>query len=274
MLNTNLITNLPAKAAVEVACLVDRNGVQGTHVGDLPEVCAALNRTNINPQILTVEAALSGVKDYVYQAAMLDPHTAAELTIDQIRDMCDDLFEAHGEMIPAMRAAPQPVKAWKPGVFGAQRSEPAQNWRVSRLQEMPEEGVAAAPAVRLSDRKPGWADLRCGTLDGFADVHRLHREGDGLIYLGCHVRVAKSGKWVLALGHDGGAAMFVDGQRVLLEPKLVNPCKPGRSRATVSLSKGSHEVVVAFDIAGGMGWGVYLHCEACNGKAAAFPKFL
>lgn len=100
VMNTGLITNLPAKACVEVACLVDRNGVQGTWVGDLPEQCAAMNRTNVNVQILTVEAALTGKKDYIYQAAMLDPHTAAELTIDQIRDMCDDLIRAHGRMLP------------------------------------------------------------------------------------------------------------------------------------------------------------------------------
>ncbi|MCD4824652.1 MAG: alpha-glucosidase/alpha-galactosidase, partial [Phycisphaerae bacterium] len=86
-MNTGLITNLPAKACVEVPCMVNRNGVQPTYIGDLPEQCAALNRTNINPQIMTVEAALTGKKDYIYQAAMLDPHTAAELTIDQIRSL-------------------------------------------------------------------------------------------------------------------------------------------------------------------------------------------
>lgn len=83
--------------------MVDRNGVQPCHVGDLPEVCAALNRTNINPQILTVEAALTHKRDLVYQAAMLDPHTSAELPIDRIRALCDDLFEAHGRMLPRFR---------------------------------------------------------------------------------------------------------------------------------------------------------------------------
>ncbi len=100
VLNTGIITNLPAKACVEVPCMVDRNGVQPVHVGDLPEQCAALNRTNINVQVLTVEAALTRRKDHIYQAAMLDPHTGAELTIDQIRDLCDDLIEAHGDMLP------------------------------------------------------------------------------------------------------------------------------------------------------------------------------
>ncbi len=96
ILNTGLITNLPSKAVVEVPCLVDRNGIQGCFVGDLPEQLAGLNRTNINVQLLTVEAALTRNREAVYQAAMLDPHTGSELTLDQIRSLCDDLFEAHG----------------------------------------------------------------------------------------------------------------------------------------------------------------------------------
>ena len=103
VLNSGLITNLPATAAVEVPCLVDRNGVQGTVVGDLPEACAALNRTNINVQLLTVEAALSLRRESIYHAAMLDPHTASELTLDQIRRLCDELIRAHGRMLPAYR---------------------------------------------------------------------------------------------------------------------------------------------------------------------------
>jgi len=103
VMNTGLITNLPSKACVEVPCLADRCGVTPCQIGDLPEPCAALNRTNINPQILTVEAILTGRKDYVYQAALLDPHTAAELSIDDTIRMCDDLFAAHGVMIPPLR---------------------------------------------------------------------------------------------------------------------------------------------------------------------------
>ena len=94
--NDGLITNLPSKAVVELACLVDRNGVQGTYVGDLPEQCAALNRTNINVQLLSLEAVFKRSRDAVYHAAMLDPHTASELPLDQIRALCDDLIETHG----------------------------------------------------------------------------------------------------------------------------------------------------------------------------------
>ncbi len=100
VLNTGLITNLPPQACVEVACLADRNGITPTYVGDLPVQCAALNRTNINVQELTIEAALTQKKDYIYQAALLDPHTAAELTIDETVALCDDLIAAHGDWLP------------------------------------------------------------------------------------------------------------------------------------------------------------------------------
>lgn len=103
VLNNGLITNLPRNACVEVPCLVDRNGVQGTFVGDLPEPCAALNRTNINPQLLAIEAVLEGRKDRIYQAAMLDPHTSAELSLDDIVKLCDALIDAHGKWLPAFK---------------------------------------------------------------------------------------------------------------------------------------------------------------------------
>ena len=100
VLNTGLITNLPRNACVEVPCLVDKSGIQPTVIGDLPEQCAAMNRTNINVQLLAIEAAVTRRKDYIYQAAMMDPHTAAELSIDDIVAMCDDLIEAHKGWIP------------------------------------------------------------------------------------------------------------------------------------------------------------------------------
>lgn len=100
VLNTCLIPNLPANCVVEVPCLVDRSGVTPCHVGDLPEQLAALNRTNIGVQLMTIEAARTGSRAAVYQAAMLDPHTAAELSIDDIVRLCDDLIEAHGDWLP------------------------------------------------------------------------------------------------------------------------------------------------------------------------------
>ncbi len=100
VMNNGLITNLPSNCVVEVPCLVDRNGVQGTYIGALPEQCAALNRTNINVQLMTIETAKTLKKDAIYQAVMLDPHTSAELSIDDIVAMCDDLIEAHGDWLP------------------------------------------------------------------------------------------------------------------------------------------------------------------------------
>ncbi len=99
--NRGLISNLPEGCCVEVPCLVDKNGVQPVAIGELPPHLAALMQTNINVQDLTVEAALTGKREHIYHAAMLDPHTAAELDLDQIWNLVDDLIEAHGDWLPA-----------------------------------------------------------------------------------------------------------------------------------------------------------------------------
>ncbi len=100
--NDGLIDNLPDGCCVEVPCVVDSNGIQPTKIGALPPQLAALMQTNINVQSLTVEAALTGQRDHVYHAAMLDPHTAAELDLDQIWALVDAMLEAHGEWIPEL----------------------------------------------------------------------------------------------------------------------------------------------------------------------------
>lgn len=100
VLNRGLITNLVPDACVEVPCLVNKLGIQPTVVGALPVQLAAMNMTNINPQLLTIEAAVTKKKDAIYQAAMLDPHTSAELSIDDIVALCDDLIEAHKGWLP------------------------------------------------------------------------------------------------------------------------------------------------------------------------------
>ena len=99
--NHGLIDNLPQGCCVEVPCLVDKNGLQPTKIGMMPPHLAALQQTNINVQSLVVEAALTGKREHIYHAAMLDPHTAAELSLDEIWALVDDLLEAHGEMMPA-----------------------------------------------------------------------------------------------------------------------------------------------------------------------------
>jgi alpha-galactosidase len=95
VLNRGVITNLPYDACVEVPCLVDGKGIHPTFVGELPLQLAAMNSSNIYPQMLTIEAAHTMKKETIYQAAMMDPHTGAQLSTDEIVALCDELFEAH-----------------------------------------------------------------------------------------------------------------------------------------------------------------------------------
>ncbi len=92
----HLISNFPEEACVEVPCLVDGNGIHPTYVGQLPPVLAAMNMTNINTQLLTIEAARTRKREDIYRAVMLEPHTSAELSIDDMKKMTDELIEAHG----------------------------------------------------------------------------------------------------------------------------------------------------------------------------------
>ena len=102
VLNTgNLIENLPADACVEVPCLIDGMRVHPCRAGRLPVQCAAMNMTNVNVQLLTIEAAVTRKKEHIYQAAMLDPHTGSELDPDTIVKLVDDLIETHGDWLPA-----------------------------------------------------------------------------------------------------------------------------------------------------------------------------
>lgn len=103
VLNHGLIENLPSDACVEVPCLVDGSGITPCRVGRLPTQLAAMNMTNINPQLLTIEAAHNRDVSMIYQAAMLDPHTSAELNIRDIRAMVDELIKAHGEYMKMYR---------------------------------------------------------------------------------------------------------------------------------------------------------------------------
>ena len=98
-----LIENLPHDACVEIPCMVDNYGINPCHVGKLPVQLAAMNMTHVNVHLVAIEAAVTLKKDHLYQAAMLDPHTAAELSIDDIRAMVDDLLDAHGSWMPAYK---------------------------------------------------------------------------------------------------------------------------------------------------------------------------
>jgi alpha-galactosidase len=98
--NHGFIPQLPQGCAVEVPTLVDANGLQPTVVANIPPQLIALMRTNINVQELTVAALMKEDREHIYHAAMLDPHTAAELDLDQIRGVVDDLLNAHGQWLP------------------------------------------------------------------------------------------------------------------------------------------------------------------------------
>ncbi len=99
-MNDGYIDNLPSNCCVEVPCLINSNGNQPQKTGHLREHLAALMRTNINVQILTAEAALTNKKEHIYHAAMLDPLTGANLSIDEIYSMVDKLIDAHGNYLP------------------------------------------------------------------------------------------------------------------------------------------------------------------------------
>ena len=97
-----LIDNLPLDCCVEVPCIAGAQGIEPQAVGTIPRQLAALMQTNVNVQGLTVEAALTGNREAVYHAAMLDPHTAAELSLDEIRRLVEDLLAAHEGWIPEL----------------------------------------------------------------------------------------------------------------------------------------------------------------------------
>ena len=99
--NNGCITSLPANCAAEVPCLVDASGIQPTYIGALPPQLTALIRTNVNVQELTVAALMTEKREHIYHAAMMDPHTSAELDLEQIWNLVDDLIEAHGDWLPA-----------------------------------------------------------------------------------------------------------------------------------------------------------------------------
>ena len=112
--NDGYITNLPRDCIVEVPCLVDRNGVQATVVGDLPPQLAATMQTNINVQALTVAAIENRNPQHIYHAAILDPHMAAELDLDQIRSLVDELVDAHGDWLPDWCRSVAPLRRMHP----------------------------------------------------------------------------------------------------------------------------------------------------------------
>ena len=133
------------------------------------------------------------------------------------------------------------------------------NWKVSKL--LPKTGdVTTAEKVKLSDQLD-WKTWSAGQPEGFINIHDVHGDQDGLVYLGNVFQAPRAGVWTFYLGHDGGAKVFVNGNPVLTVPERLNPAVPGRSKVDLQLSKGKHEIVIAFDTASGQGWGVFVCFE-------------
>lgn len=269
VMNTGLITNLPAKACVEVPCMVDRNGVQPCFVGDLPEPLAALNRTNINPQILTVEAALTLKKDYIYQAAMLDPHTSAELPIDKIRALCDDLIKAHGRMLPAYKATVirpanlthifgSALRSWKvAGPFPGATAVPALD--VPTPADGPFDGGASMKGMGGKDVV--WQTVETGP-DGVVDLLAVcGNVSNALAWATTELRAPRAMSVTLKLGSDDGILVALNGKEIFR-----NDCARGlganQDSVTLKLRKGVNILRHKISQFGG-GWGF---CAALCGK--------
>ena len=142
-----------------------------------------------------------------------------------------------------------------PPVKPGQVSPFVTTWWLSRLMPRP---VPAGRVPSLSsplDWKPIQAAVQP---EGFVNIHARHGQGDGIAYLANRFQAPQAGPCLIALGHDGGAQLFLDGARVIAEPRRVNPAGPDRSRALVNLTRGPHEIVVALDTDRGLGQGIFL----------------
>lgn len=126
-------------------------------------------------------------------------------------------------------------------------------WYVS--EKLPKSGsISSAKCVSLGDDL-NWQVVNSS--DGFASIHNLFGNADGMVYFAQRFKVDEDGVWIIKLGHDGGIKLFIDGKDILCESKLKNPAKPDRSEVGLTLEKGIHELVVAFDLARGNGWGIF-----------------
>jgi alpha-L-fucosidase len=170
----------------------------------------------------------------------------------------------------------RPVGPWPRIAAGRWASPFVTDWRVSRF--VPRQGgVSEAPGVRLRDALD-WQPVKGNPPDGFVNVQGRNGNGgtDGILYLANRFLVAEAGTWTVLLGHDGGAAFFVDGRAVYREPARENPARPGRAAFDVSLAAGSHELVVAFDLHRGNGWGIFVQFEVprgCRRRRRGAPVF-
>lgn len=212
----------------------------------------------------------------LYLRALIDQelHAHPDAMTDRLRDSFQELTaiyhaEHTDERIKPLSGQPRSV-----GCISARHSPFVKTWRMSALQ-LPAD-LAIVGAVTLADAL-GWRELVVPWFmpeNEFVCVHDFFVARDGLVYLANRFSVEQNGEWILHLGHDGGAKVFVDGREVICEPTRINPAPRTRSQAHVRLDRGTHEVVIAFDTDQGNGWGVYFCWEHPPGTPAQslFPR--
>jgi hypothetical protein len=174
----------------------------------------------------------------------------------------DKVQSAYGNHVRFVAFGKGAAQAWTQPFFkkspvDEKRVSPfVEAWKVSRLLPV---ALSQVKAGQLSDASLGWQEAQARVSPaGFVNVAKIHGKNGGVCLLSASVQVARRGTWTVCLGHDGGACLFVDGKRVIHRPALVNPAYPDRSRATVTLAAGRHDLQVALDTQGGRGQGIFL----------------
>jgi hypothetical protein len=239
-------------------------------------------------QAIAVIPKLQAVQKMARQIVARYPESDGSRVLQEMLAMSDEPFtgsrtciaELKRERSKLLRQAQRArATAEKKELVNRMYSPFVTHWRISQL--MPKQGSAAnAACVKLADRKLRWSTIEdpsaaTDTGHGFLNVHALYPNDDGIVYLGNRFKVPETNLWTLCLGHDGGGRMFVDGREVLCQPARKNPAKPDRSQVTLRLTKGIHEIMVALDIDGGNGWGMFFrfHTPKARQKKAGRPEF-
>jgi alpha-galactosidase len=288
MVNNGAISNLPKDAIVEIPTLVDRNGLQGTTIGELPPELVGYMMPHVIQQELFIRAATQGRRDHVYQAAMYDPLTAATLTTDQIVEMCDELIEAHGDFLPPLDAptrVPRSGKSFSPPTPQELRAswDAAQAEAKKSIREMILPSWQVLGPI-LSDASDALSAEDLLESDGSVDVQKARALGGEALtwkrgeaddsgqvaltqlcgavehcdawayttYESIHSRESE-----LLLGSDDGVEVWLNGKLVHSNPHVQRGFKWGEDRVSIRLNEGiNHILIKIHNDAAGWGFGV------------------
>jgi hypothetical protein len=278
--NDDLVTNLPGYAVVEVPILVDRSGLQPVRIGDIPPHLAALCHPHVAIQECFIRACLTGERDYVYQANMLDPHTASILTLDQIWQMTDELLAAEPHLLPKIsrkgtrvptsgkrfrKADPAVLrKAWyDKAAKVVENTDPVLQWSVIGPFSTDATKAHKGLAEKLAVEKDIAADGSLPTRGVYKDARANRRfrkvtvEGNGKVdlleMLGRHEWCAAYAVGRIESMHDRDAELVIgsdDGVKVWLNGKVVHEIEVGRGylpdqdRVRVRLRQGVNHLLV------------------------------